>query len=188
MSAFRNRYCLRKVGEDFEPSVDYAFKCDTAQNKGCKSGFLLNSLQFAQDTGYIDTQCWNKLENKDRCPSEKEVSGCKKYKVSGYCVLEGADKIKKEVFKNGPVLGFMTPYREFLVYESGIFRTQGREAIQGFTVVKVVGWGREEESGEDYWLIDPMWGGEFGEGGLARVERGKGELFIDKWGVTFYPN
>jgi len=39
----------------------------------------------------------------------------------------------------------MTPYREFLVYESGVFSTQGREAMQGFTVVKVIGWGKDEE-------------------------------------------
>lgn len=37
----------------------------------------------------------------------------------------------------------MTPFREFLVYDSGVFRTAGREAMNGFTVVKVVGWGRD---------------------------------------------
>lgn len=82
----------------------------------------------------------------------------------------------------------MTPYREFLVYESGVFSTQGREAMQGFTVVKVIGWGKDEELNQDYWLIDPMWGSEFGETGLARIERGRGELFLDKWAVTLYPN
>lgn len=63
------------------------------------------------------------MSNKDKCPSAADIEGCKKYKVSGFCVLEGTEKIKKEIFKNGPVLAFMTPYREFLVYESGIFRT-----------------------------------------------------------------
>jgi len=69
LSAYRNRYCYRKVGEDFEPSVDYFFKCDTQLNKGCKNGFLLNSLQYASDNGFIDQKCWDKLDNKDKCPS-----------------------------------------------------------------------------------------------------------------------
>lgn len=47
LSAYRNRYCYRKIGEDFQPSLDYLFKCDTQLNKACKSGFLLNSLQYA---------------------------------------------------------------------------------------------------------------------------------------------
>lgn len=37
MSAYRNRNCLAG-GKDFEPSVEYAFECDTDSklNKGCK--------------------------------------------------------------------------------------------------------------------------------------------------------
>lgn len=129
MSAYRNRYCLRKMGDDFEPSVDYALQCDTKLNKGCKSGFLLDSLSFFEENGYIDEKCWNKVENKDSCPSEKELEDCKRYKIKGFCVLEGAEKIQKEVFKNGPVLAFMTPFREFLVYDTGVFTTRGREAM-----------------------------------------------------------
>lgn len=70
---------MKKMGEDFTPSVDYNFLCDTDFNKKGKSGYLLNSLQFSQDKGYIDTKCWEKLENKDRCPSDSEISDCKKY-------------------------------------------------------------------------------------------------------------
>lgn len=44
-------------------------------------------------------------------------------------MLEGEVNIRKEVFKNGPILGFMTPFRELLVYKSGIFRFLGREPI-----------------------------------------------------------
>lgn len=33
-----------------------------------------------------------------------------------------------------------------------------------------------------------MWGNDFGDKGLFKVERGTGELFLDKWGVTFNLN
>ena len=39
----------------------------------------------------------------------------------------------------------MTPFKEFLVYDSGVFKTAGREPLTGFTVVKVVGWGTDED-------------------------------------------
>ena len=58
-------------------------------------------------------------------------------------------------------------------------------------MVKVVGWGTEKNEMDeeaDYWLIDPMWGNEFGDNGLVKVERNSEELFLDKWGVTFYPD
>jgi len=51
------------------------------------------------------------------------LKAVKNIKSVGIVFLEGAEKIKKEIFKNGPVLAFMTPYREFLVYESGVFST-----------------------------------------------------------------
>lgn len=38
----------------------------------------------------------------------------------------------------------MLPYRESLVYDSGVFNPLGRESIKGFSMVKIVGWGSEK--------------------------------------------
>ena len=44
MNVYRNRYCLAKLGKDFEPSADHAYYCDTKINKADKSGHLLDHL------------------------------------------------------------------------------------------------------------------------------------------------
>ena len=72
MQTLRNRLCAAN-NSDFEPSVDYALECDTETklNKGCKSGYLLNSLQFAQDNGYVEKKCYDKVtDGKGGCPTE----------------------------------------------------------------------------------------------------------------------
>ena len=38
--------------------------------------------------------------------------------------------------------------------------------------VVAVGWGTEESSGEDYWLIKNSWGEYWGENGYIKIKRG----------------
>lgn len=38
----------------------------------------------------------------------------------------------------------MLPFREALIYDSGIFNARGREAIKGYALVKIIGWGTEK--------------------------------------------
>lgn len=76
----------------------------------------------------------------------------------------------------------MQPYREALIYDSGVFSSLGREALKGLAIHKVVGWGtekNEEGDNRDYWLVDPMWGKQFGQEGLMKIERGNGNHYLD---------
>ena len=51
-----------KIGNDFVPSVSYMFSCDDITNKGCYSGYLLDSLEFIKNNGVIDYTCMRDLE------------------------------------------------------------------------------------------------------------------------------
>ena len=56
------------------PSVDYLFNCDIDKklNRGCKSGFVYNSLEFIQNNYFVGKKCWDSLESlDDKCPSEE---------------------------------------------------------------------------------------------------------------------
>lgn len=122
------------------------------------------------------------------CPSESDLEKCKRYKFEKSCVIREEDKIRKEIFKNGPVIGFILPYKEALIYSSGIFNTMGREGLKGYVQVKVVGWGvdkNEEGENDEFWIIDPMWGSDFGINGTMKIQRKKEDLFLDQWAVTF---
>ena len=187
-SAYRNRFCMFNMGEDFTPSLDYMFNCDTKDNQGCKSGFLLSSLDFISEKGHISEDCWKSLKvEEDRCPSEEELASCQHYKLNGYCILEGIEDIKKELFKNGPVVSMIQPFRNFMIYDKGLFNINEHEnKLDGFQAIKVVGWDHDAE-GNEWWIVENLWGESWGEDGTSRVLIGSEDSFLDKFAVALYP-
>lgn len=63
------------------------------------------------------------------------------YKVIDFCLATEINGIKKEILTNGPVLGQLTPYTDFLTYKEGTYsRTADAFKFNGNHVVKVLGW------------------------------------------------
>ena len=187
-SAYRNRFCMFNMGEDFKPSLDHLFNCDTQDNQGCKSGYLLRSLDFVNDKGHVSEKCWKSLNVEEgKCPSDDELSQCQLYKLNGYCVLEGIEDIKREMFKNGPVVSMIQPFRNFFIYDKGLFNIHEHEdKLDGFQAVKIVGWDHDAD-GNEWWIVENFWGQSWGEDGTARVMIGSEDSFLDKFAVAVYP-
>ena len=103
--------------------------------------------------------------------------------------MQGTERIKKEIYQNGPVLGLIHAYREFLTYHKGVFNFNATPFVNGYQVVKIVGWGKHEVDGEttSFWLVENMWGKDWGQDGLAEVEMGNKDSMIDKFTVALYP-
>jgi cathepsin B len=106
----------------------------------------------------------------DKCETEQPL------KVAQKCIAQGPEAVKKEVFANGPVTVSLRLTDELLLYKSGIFlptrtatpisepkRKQMRKSI----MVKLMGWGIEDE--QPYWLIEGVFGKEWGEDGFAKI-------------------
>merc|ERR1711871_660934 len=70
--------------------------------------------------------------------------------------MGGADKMAKEIAANGPIA-------------SGID-----------AVISVVGWGYDESSDKQYWLVRNSWGEYWGEMGFVRVEKGNNALKLEE--------
>lgn len=49
----------------------------------------------------------------------------------------------------------------------------------GGHAVKIIGWGTDDASGDDYWLVANSWNPSWGEGGLFRILRGVNECGIE---------
>lgn len=61
------------------------------------------------------------------------------------------------------------------------FRSLGSlpgEYIGGHTS-KIIGWGTDKATGEEYWLAVNSWGSSWGEAGLFRILRGANECGIE---------
>lgn len=194
VSLFRNRNCRAGGDKTFVPSLKFLHACDTKHNNKSKGGFIANTIDFMTKHGVISEQCWDEIngeEAKDKkedvCPDAEALKKCTKEYVEKYCVFETVDEIKKEIKKNGPVASFMLPYRDLLVYKSGVYKQEeNRFKVDGIIFVKIVGWETNEDKTQS-WLVDPMLGPDYGIDGLAKIQIGTEESLFDKIGLVIYP-
>jgi len=81
-------------------------------------------------------------------------------------------KMKEEILTNGPIQGAFTVFNSFITFfrqnPTGIYRNDP-DHVAGGHAVKIVGWGTDEESGDQYWKVENSWGNEWGDGGFFKM-------------------
>lgn len=166
LSLLKEKMCLQ-YNETFEPDMEYIFACDKSKNKELKGGVTSSVLKFLKDNGVINKGCL-KVDQK-KCPSLEEIKNCTLKKIQNYCIVKGKEFIKKEILKNGSVLGMLPYYKDFLLYKSGIFYTDIESSkIEGYQVVKIIGWGVNADDIE-YWIVENTFGENYGNNGYINL-------------------
>mmetsp|Transcript_17900 Transcript_17900/g.17885 ORF Transcript_17900/g.17885 Transcript_17900/m.17885 type:complete len:153 (+) Transcript_17900:741-1199(+) len=93
----------------------------------------------------------------------------------------------REIKKNGPVVGIMQVFTDFLVYGGGVYKPHiAATKIKGAHAVEVLGWGTDDNQ-QPYWIIKNSWGPEWGEQGYAKVARNVKEISLEDFVVTGTP-
>ena len=158
------------------PSVTYIKLCDR-NNMGEKGGAIKETLEFIKENGVVDTNCYNKLDLPEKnCPLPKDIEGCPKRTIKEFCMVNSREDIKREIFINGPVLTVIPPYFNLLTYSSGVLSLDDQtRKLSGHLTVKLVGWTKTDKG--EAWLVDPMFGEEFGNDGYAAVSMEHDEEF-----------
>ncbi len=92
--------------------------------------------------------------------------------ISGYVKLEenNAADVMAAVAEIGP-LAVNVDASTWHLYESGVFDACEYSSMDINHVVVLVGYGTDEDTGEDYWLIRNSWSPTFGEAGYIRLKR-----------------
>ena len=106
-----------------------------------------------------------------------------------FCLATEIAGVKKEIMANGPVLGQITPFTDFLTYKEGVYsRTSDAFKFNGNHIVKIVGW-ESTPDGQSSWIVQNSWGTDWGEDGYAKISSG-GETMLDYYGIGFaaHPN
>lgn len=98
--------------------------------------------------------------------------------------IEGSElDIRREIYHWGPVTSGYTVHDDFMAWDGKnprVYKWDGVSSDQGGHAIIIVGWGRDIESGEDYWLVKNSWGPEWGDQGYFRIRRGSNECGIEE--------
>lgn len=95
--------------------------------------------------------------------------------------------MKIELVNHGPIAVSFMVYTDFMYYDGGIYHHTGLE-FNPFDitshVVVVVGYGKDPDTQEKYWIVKNSWGKYFGEDGYFRIKRGNNECAIESLAAT----
>jgi cathepsin B len=188
-SMFNDRTCIANNDiKTFKASPQHPLACDKVGSKGCAGGYVASALDLGRLAGYVDVDCLQyNPEKADTCETEV-VSKCKRNFVTDYCVLEGVSEMKNQLSTSGPVVAMMPVTREFLLYKEGVYdESMSEYKLEGFQVVKIVGWGQTPDN-EDYWIVENSWGPSWGLDGFAHVKMGGHDSMLDKFAVGCLTN
>jgi cathepsin X len=88
--------------------------------------------------------------------------------ISDYGSISGKNAMMKEIYARGPIACGIDAM-PLLNYEKGIAKDEGSGIDH---VVSVVGWGTDQATGVQYWIVRNSWGEFWGEMGYVRVAFG----------------
>ena len=101
------------------------------------------------------------------------------YYASEYGQVSGAENMKKELYKRGPIACTIDVTLKFEHYQGGIYSEKLHHPIYLNHEISVVGWGFDKETGTEYWIGRNSWGTYWGEFGFFRIEMHKNNLGIE---------
>ena len=124
--------------------------------------------------------------------------GCVTAGCDTNCIPHAIGTIQKDIMMYGPVAVKLTVHPGFLDYRSGVYThtraggdttgdmTMARDVaigdgsgISGNLGVRIIGWGTDPDTKEDYWTVAPALGIGFGESGFMRIARGSNQGRIE---------
>jgi len=121
---------------------------------------------------------WPPCPEGETCQDKCWAVDYKKYYASNYYSLSGADKMKAEIYKNGPISCGIEVTDKFEDYESGIYSEYKLFPMINHEIA-VVGWGVDEKTNEEYWIGRNSWGTYWGEMGFFKMATGRHGLGIE---------
>ncbi|CAK4609310.1 hypothetical protein LEN26_014306 [Aphanomyces euteiches] len=163
-------------GAVYEFAHDHGIPDQTCQAYQAKDG-TCSALNVCET-------CWP--TNASFTPGEcRVVETFNSYYVSEYGHVSGADRMKAEIYKRGPIGCGVHATDKFEAYTGGIYSENVLFPFPNHEI-SVVGWGVDESTGTEYWIGRNSWGTYWGEHGWFRIQMHHHNLGIESdcdWGV-----
>jgi cathepsin F len=166
--------------------------CDTSDS-GCNGGLMELSFTWLKKNGGINLDSdYPYTGRKSTCKQDKTKWA--DFTVTGYVKLGSSsstwspvdeDEVKEFLYETGP-LAIALNANPLQTYTGGILdltKTQCNPDGMNHAVL-LVGYGTDESSGLDFWIVKNSWGKSWGESGYFRIARGKGTCGINQYITT----
>jgi cathepsin L len=133
-----------------------------------------NAFQYIKSNGGIDTETaypYDALDETCRY-NKKDVGATDK----GFVDIPSGDEeaLQKAIATVGPVsVAIDASHESFQFYSEGVYFEPQCDSQQLDHGVLAVGYGTDEETNEDYWIVKNSWGTSWGAKGFIKMARNK---------------
>ena len=150
-------------------------------NFGCTGGNSGSTLQFLSENGAVAEKDYPYIDAQRRCSliNKSPVLFADKF----FKLEPGNQELLKTALTKTPVVVAMNMDKLFL-YAEGVFSDWTCDTQDLDHVVLLVGFGTDERTGEDYWLLKNSYGPDWGENGFFRIRRTDEKRKVGICGVT----
>ncbi|KAL0041657.1 hypothetical protein WJX79_010979 [Trebouxia sp. C0005] len=158
-----------KTGQLTSLSEQELVDCDSSKDAGCGGGLMDYAFQYIMDNGGLDTEedypYWSFGLMCNHLREKRNVVS-----IDGYeDVPENDEAALMKAVSKQPVSVAICASGGLQFYSSGV--VDGKCCTELDHGVLAVGYGVDEASGKDYWIVKNSWGAGWGEGGFFRMAR-----------------
>lgn len=146
-------------------------------NRGCNGGLMEAAFQYIKDNGGIDTESSYPYEARDDyCRYSPRYKGATDI---GFVDIEMGNEqaLKTAIATQGPCsVAIDASHHTLQFYSKGVYREQECNPRRLDHGVLVVGYGIDDDSGSDFWLIKNSWGETWGLQGYVKIARNEDNM------------
>jgi cathepsin B len=183
-----DRFCVASAGSiNHVLSPQDMVSCDKG-DLGCQGGYLDREWNYLVSTGIVTDACFPYVSGGGqvpKCPfdtAKKCVAGSteefKKYQAAKSYHYANVDSIMADMMEKGPIMAGFKVYQDFFNYKSGVYK-HVTGSFAGGHAIKIIGWGVDAATKQNYWIIANSWGESWGMKGYFWMLKDKNECEIE---------
>lgn len=142
-------------------------------NNGCAGGLPSHAFQYLYYNGFERGSDYTYTAKDEDCKYKEPLAQGATF--GSFNITEGDEWSMAQVIADlGPVAVAYQVYGDFRDYRSGVFSSdECRNGPMDVNhAVTAVGYGTDETTGMDYWIVKNSWGARWGDEGYFKIERG----------------
>lgn len=169
---------FRKTGTLVSLSEQNLVDCSSKYgNNGCNGGLMDNAFRYIKDNGGIDTeQSYPYKAEDEKCHYSPRNKGATD---KGFVDIDSGNEqqLKSATATVGPIsVAIDASHESFQLYSDGVYSDPECSSEELDHGVLVVGYGTDEKTGQDYWLVKNSWGPSWGLEGYIKMARNSDNL------------